>query len=358
MMHARCTMPPIGKAAEAARANRAGLPVLTTDRLILRAPAAEDYALWLRIGTEPGCEFIGGPTTPKDAWCEFCGHVACWLLHGHGPFVLIRRADDVALGFVFVGYEWDDLEPELGWFLAQEHRNQGYGAEAATAIRAWALDLLPTFVSCVNPANAPSTRLARGIGGVLDDTASRATGTGIWRHGGGAGLIPPTLTTERLTLVPPQPAHLDHYLAFYAIPNDQKGSYRAPRPRNEVEALLAGDIAEWTRNGFGMWLLFHDGVFVGGTGLAHPADWPRHELTWWLMPGARGTGFATEASQAVLGWAYDTLGWSTVETHMRDENTPARKLAERLGGTKITRDMFPDGIARDVYALPHPKVIA
>ncbi|MEM7189786.1 MAG: GNAT family N-acetyltransferase [Pseudomonadota bacterium] len=169
-----------------------------------------------------------------------------------------------------------------------------------------------------------------------------------------------TLETDRLRLVQPTSGHLDHYLAFYAIPNDQKGGYRAPRPANEVEGLLARDIAEWERKSFGVFLLFRkeDDAFVGGTGLAHPADWPRHELTWWLMPVARGTGFATEASRAVLIWAYDTLGWPVVETHMRDENLPARRLAERLGGTMIARETFPDGVTRDVFALPRQEVSA
>ena len=169
-----------------------------------------------------------------------------------------------------------------------------------------------------------------------------------------------SLETGRLRMVQPVPAHLDHYAAFYAIPNDQKGSYRAPRPRAEVEALLADYISEWDRNGFGMFTLFRrdTGAFVGGAGLAHPADWPRHELTWWLMPDARGTGFATEASIAVLDWAYGTLDWPVVETHMRDENAPARRLAERLGGSVIARETFPDGITRDVFALPRPKVTA
>ena len=173
-------------------------------------------------------------------------------------------------------------------------------------------------------------------------------------------MTPPTLLTKRLRLEPATPGHLPAYLAFYAIANDQKGSYRAPRPADEVEGLLARDIAEWQRNGFGMFLAHRldTGAFVGGTGLAHLADWPRHELTWWLMPEARGTGFATEASRAVLAWAYDTLGWPRVETHMRDENTPARNLVERLGGEKIARETFPDGITRDVYALPDPKAVA
>ncbi|MEM7058857.1 MAG: GNAT family N-acetyltransferase [Pseudomonadota bacterium] len=183
MTLARCTVPPTGPATEAAKAHRAVLPVLETERLTLRAPEAEDYKLWLRIVTEPGCEWIGGPTKPEDAWYDFCGHVACWLLHGHGPFVLHRREDGARLGFVFVGYEWEDREPELGWFLAQEHRNKGYGKEAAEVVRDWALQLLPTFVSCVNPDNEPSTRLAKSLGAVLDDRASKEVGTGIWRHG-------------------------------------------------------------------------------------------------------------------------------------------------------------------------------
>ncbi|MEM7190445.1 MAG: GNAT family N-acetyltransferase [Pseudomonadota bacterium] len=180
---ARCTVPPTGAAAAVAATHRAVLPVLETERLMLRAPEAEDYKLWLRIGTEPGCEWIGGPVKPEDAWYDFCGHVACWLLHGHGPFVLHRRADQARLGFVFVGYEWDDSEPELGWFLAQEARGQGYAGEAAVVIRDWALGLLPTFVSCVNPDNQPSTRLAQKVGAVLDPEASKREGTGIWRHG-------------------------------------------------------------------------------------------------------------------------------------------------------------------------------
>ncbi|MEM7742363.1 MAG: GNAT family N-acetyltransferase [Pseudomonadota bacterium] len=166
----------------------------------------------------------------------------------------------------------------------------------------------------------------------------------------------PAIETSRLVLRVATADDLGAYQAFYDIPNDQLGGYRAPRPAEEVEGILARDIAEWQHNGFGMFLLHRrdTGDFVGGTGIKHPSDWPRHELTWWLMPAARGTGFATEASLAVLTWAYDTLGWPVVETHMRDENLPARRLAERLGGSQIARETFPDGVTRDVFALPRP----
>jgi ribosomal-protein-alanine N-acetyltransferase len=37
---------------------------------------------------------------------------------------------------------------------------------------------------------------------------------------------------------------------------------------------------------------------------------------------------------------------------MQDENQEARMLVLRLGGAKIGRQKFPDGIERDVFHLP------
>lgn len=168
----------------------------------------------------------------------------------------------------------------------------------------------------------------------------------------------PIITTARLTLTAPTPDDFGAYQAFYAVSDVAVGGYRGGRSDDEVRAILQANIEHWKTKAFGMWLLRRTGEteVIGGCGLAHPDHWPRHELTWWLMPDARGQGVATEASRAIIEWAYDTLGWSSVETHMRDENLPARRLAERLGGRKIDRETFPDGVARDVFELPRVDV--
>lgn len=164
----------------------------------------------------------------------------------------------------------------------------------------------------------------------------------------------PVLDTLRLTLAPPRPGHYATYRAFYDASDLTVGTYRGGRVDNEVRAILERDIDHWNAKGFGIWMIRLRGseTAVGGTGLSHHDNWPSHELTWWLLPEARGAGYATEASRAVIGWAYDVLGWSVVETHMRDENAPARRMAHRLGGRIARRDTFPDGVARDVFALP------
>ncbi len=166
----------------------------------------------------------------------------------------------------------------------------------------------------------------------------------------------PTLTTDRLTLRAPTISDLPSYGAFNAVSDTTVGKYRARTSLGEIQTILNGDIAHWSK-GFGMWLITvtGDDAVIGGAGLVHPDDWPRHELTWWLMPDQRGQGYATEASRAVIDYGYETLGWPQVETHMRDQNLPARNLVKRLGGKLFQRQTFPDGVARDIFVLPRTE---
>lgn len=169
----------------------------------------------------------------------------------------------------------------------------------------------------------------------------------------------PTLETERLVLRGPKRQDLSAYEAFSGVSDLTVGQYRGGQNPDEIATVLAMQINHWALNGFGMWVMSLKGSsdILGGAGISHPEGWPRHELTWWLMPAARGFGYASEASQAIINWAYDHLGWTTVETHMRDENTRARRLVERLGGCKIARHTFPDGVTRDVFAFPRETVV-
>ncbi|MBU3028675.1 GNAT family N-acetyltransferase [Paracoccus marinaquae] len=165
----------------------------------------------------------------------------------------------------------------------------------------------------------------------------------------------PTLTTDRLILRLPEAGDGDAYARFFA---DAEAShfYGGPLRRDQAFGILCRDIGHWILKGFGKFVMTRDGATIGGCGIVHPDGWPGHELTWWLLPEARGAGIAQEASRAVLGWARAHLGRATVETHFRDENTAARRLTEALGGGLLRRETFPDGIDRDVYGLPTGEV--
>jgi RimJ/RimL family protein N-acetyltransferase len=166
-------------------------------------------------------------------------------------------------------------------------------------------------------------------------------------------MVIPTLQTDRLTLRAPAAEDFPVYRAFY---DDEQASafYGGPMSAPSAWRKLAGDIGHWHLRGYGMWSLVDraGGRMIGSCGLVWPEGWPRSELTWWIIPDARRKGYALEASRAAIAWAYETLGWAQVETHMDDDNGPARGLALALGGIVIVRETFPDGLPRDVYRLP------
>ena len=165
----------------------------------------------------------------------------------------------------------------------------------------------------------------------------------------------PELETERLRLRAPKPDDYPTYVAFFA---DAEASqfYGGPLDAGQAWRVLAMDFGHWALRGYGRWVIESksSGEMMGSVGLWWPQGLPRSELTWWLLPDARGQGFATEASVAAIDFGYSVLGWEMVETHMNDDNAAARRLVERLGGTILTRETFPDGITRNVYLLPRP----
>lgn len=164
----------------------------------------------------------------------------------------------------------------------------------------------------------------------------------------------PALETERLLLRSPAIGDFPTYEAFYADP-DASQYYGGPLPSHRAWGVLAADLGHWQLRGYGRWAVEtrDGGEMVGGCGLWWPMGWPRSELTWWITPSARRKGFATEASRAVIAFAYDVLQWALVETHMDDNNEAARRLVLGLGGTIVTRETFPDGHERNVFAIPN-----
>lgn len=168
----------------------------------------------------------------------------------------------------------------------------------------------------------------------------------------------PTLSTDRLHLRPPAAEAWPAYERFYTDA-DASRLYGGPLSVKDAWARLASDIGSWHLQGFGVWTLQRRdmGDIVGTCGFWQGKGW-RRELTWWLLPAARGSGLALEASRAAIGHAHDHFGWPVVETYMKDENTAARALVQRLGGQKIGRERFPDGLERDVYRVPRPATAA
>ena len=168
-----------GPAADFGARLAALVPVIETERTRLRAPRLADFDAYAAILCGPVTEWLGGPFTRDAAFTDFEAGCGRWLLRGHGLWTVEDRAG-TRLGFILIGFEPGDLEPELGYLFLPEVEGRGLAAEAARAGLAHARALrLPSLVSYIAPENHRSRALAQRLGARRDGAVQ---GAEVWRH--------------------------------------------------------------------------------------------------------------------------------------------------------------------------------
>ncbi|WP_158965336.1 GNAT family N-acetyltransferase [Chachezhania sediminis] len=147
---------------------------LTTDRLILSPPGAEDVDAMLAFFAAPRSEFYGGPLSAGAAWEKFAAYVGQWTLTGYGLFAIRLKGGGETIGLAGPFHPSHFPEPEMCWLLASdEHEGRGYASEACRAILEYLFTDLgwTTAVSYIDMANVPSRALALRLGARLDPDA-------------------------------------------------------------------------------------------------------------------------------------------------------------------------------------------
>ena len=142
-------------------------PILFTEWLILRPPAAEDFEPWCAFhADEATMRFLGGVQPRSLAWRGLCGMLGAWQIRGFSMFSVIERASGAWVGRI--GPHRPEGWPgnEIAWGVLPAFAGKGYAFEAAVATLDFAFDVLgwDDAMHCIDPANAPSIALARRVG--------------------------------------------------------------------------------------------------------------------------------------------------------------------------------------------------
>jgi RimJ/RimL family protein N-acetyltransferase len=168
----------------------------------------------------------------------------------------------------------------------------------------------------------------------------------------------PTLETERLLLRPFRADDFENYLAIRTDPEVQRHLDCGPAPWSRMRAWnhLAFLIGHWQLRGAGSWALEEkaSGAFVGLVGFYQPEDWPGFELAWALARSHWGKGFATEAAQVALDYAFAVLGEDVVISLISPKNAASIRVAERLGQTREGRHPMQSG-DRVIYRMTRAR---
>jgi RimJ/RimL family protein N-acetyltransferase len=144
-----------------------GGPVLETARLILRVPRLEDFERYAEmLGDEEAARYIGGRLERAPAWRRFLQMPGAWMVQGFAMFSVLEKTSGKWLGQA--GPWKPDGWPgnEVGWSFHPHAWGCGYATEAAIAAMDWAFETLgwDAVIHCIDPANAPSQRLAQRLG--------------------------------------------------------------------------------------------------------------------------------------------------------------------------------------------------
>lgn len=161
------------------------IPVIETERLILREPRAADMPAFDAFAASERARFVGGPDASGHAgWDTLRGMLGHWLLRGHGWWTVQDRPTGAVAGRVGIGHHVDWPEPELGWHIFDGFEGRGLAHEAALAARSWWTGRgNPAPISLIDPDNIRSIGLAKRLGARPEgEMTLRGGRTLIYRH--------------------------------------------------------------------------------------------------------------------------------------------------------------------------------
>ncbi|MDP2064142.1 MAG: GNAT family N-acetyltransferase [Phaeovulum sp.] len=161
------------------------IPVLETERLVLRANRFEDFEPYAAFYQTGRAALRGGLRDRWNAWRSFCAESGHWVIRGYGFFAVEEKATGSYVGQVGPYFPDGWPEPEIGWMVIAGFEGKGYAHEAAVAARDFAFAKLGwrTAISVIHPQNERSQSLARRMGARLEGTAEvLGSAAQVWHH--------------------------------------------------------------------------------------------------------------------------------------------------------------------------------
>ena len=145
----------------------------------------------------------------------------------------------------------------------------------------------------------------------------------------------PGIETARIFLRVYTPEDLD---ALHAIRNDPDvyqyfPSYYSPPPKEKVREGIARHTKRWRENNFGEFAVVEkaSGKLIGYCGLMYLDNTEEIEIYYGFPKKYWGRGFATEAAQAVLKFAFEEVNLAQVVGVTNPKNIASQKVLEKIG---------------------------
>ncbi|GAA3068158.1 GNAT family N-acetyltransferase [Pseudonocardia yunnanensis] len=162
-----------------------------------------------------------------------------------------------------------------------------------------------------------------------------------------ARLAQPVLDLTDMALRPWQSSDVSAVAAAYSDPDIR---YWHARSMTEAEARVWIDSwpVRWAQESGAGWAIADEAGLLGQISLRrlYLSDGIA-EVSYWVVPAARGRRVATRALSALTSWAFHRLGLHRLEVNHSTMNSASCRVAESAGyameGTKRGEALHPDG---------------
>ncbi len=145
------------------------IPVLTTERLVLRGFTERDLDEFAAVTADPEVSRYLGDGSPLDraaTWRAMALTLGHWQLRGYGLWAAVERSSGRLVGRVGLWNPEGWPGVEVGWLIARPRWGEGFATEAGRACVDYAFAVLGVdhVVSVIHPDNAASVRVAEKLG--------------------------------------------------------------------------------------------------------------------------------------------------------------------------------------------------
>ena len=151
------------------------IPVVETERLVLRGYRREDFPTYAAMRADPAVMrhiADGEPKSEEEAWSNFLRMAGLWQVVRFGSWAIEEKANGRLIGGL--GFEdrkrdrgpaFKDI-PEMGWLFASESWGKGYATEAIRAALIWGRSHFGAVrvIALTAPENLASIRVAQKCG--------------------------------------------------------------------------------------------------------------------------------------------------------------------------------------------------
>jgi RimJ/RimL family protein N-acetyltransferase len=170
------------------------VPVLHTERLILRGHRPEDFDALHLMWSDPAVfrHIVREPQSREQNWSRLVRYAGHWSMLGYGFWIVTERLTGQMIGELGFADFRRDIDPplgdriEMGWVFASAYHGKGFATESLNAVIAWGEENLNgRKTACmIDPANFASIKIAEKFGfRKVHETIYHGDPVGIYHRG-------------------------------------------------------------------------------------------------------------------------------------------------------------------------------